>query len=152
MRSYLRNLNFISSGLNKYADQLIQECRALNLIGDKICIWDRRFFECNCNGVNRKETGKFSDHDAGHYVKRTGKYSVLTGTGYTDTCFVDRSWGLPVYWDAISVNKNDNTIFQNTVNEGMKSTHIKASFIIRDAGPDSHGSNKVVIDKKIIPL
>ena len=77
-------------------------------------------------------------------------YSLVTG--YTDTCFVDRSWGLPVYWDAISVNKNDNTIFQNTVNEGMKSTHIKASFIIRDAGPDSHGSNKVVIDKKIIPL
>ena len=152
MRSYLRNLNFISSGLNKYADQLIQECRALNLIGDKIWIWDRRFFEYNCNGVNRKETGKFSDPDAGHYVKRTGNIVYSLGTGYTDTCFVDRSWGLPVYWDAISVNKNDNTIFQNTVNEGMKSTHIKPSFIIRDAGPDSHGSNKVVIDKKIIPL
>jgi hypothetical protein len=117
VRSYLRNLNIISSCLNEYADQLKQECRALNLIGDKIWIWDRRFFECNSNGVKRKETGKLSDPDAGHYVKKTGKYSVLTGTGYTDTCLVDRSWGLPVYWDAVSANKNDNTIFQDTINE-----------------------------------
>ena len=105
-RSYLRNLNIISSCLNEYADQLKQECRALNLIGDKIWIWDRRFFECNSNGVKRKETGKLSDPDAGHYVKKTGRYSVLTGTGYK----------------------------------------------IGDAGPDSHGSNKVVKDYKIIPV
>ena len=152
VRSYLRNLNIISSCLNEYADQLKQEFRALNLIGDKIWIWDRRFFECNSNGVKRKETGKLSDPDAGHYVKKTGKYSVLTGTGYTDTCLVDRSWGLPVYWDAVSANKNDNTIFQDTIIESMKSTDLKPIFLIGDAGPDSHGSNKVVKDYKIIPV
>jgi len=152
VRSYLRNLNIISSCLNEYADQLKQECRALNLIGDKIWIWDRRFFECNSNGVKRKETGKLSDPDAGHYVKKTGKYSVLTGTGYTDTCLVDRSWGLSVYWDAVSANKNDNTIFQDTINESMKSTDVKPIFLIVDAGPDSHGSNKVVMEHKIIPI
>lgn len=151
-RSYLRNLNIISSHLNEYAEHLKQECRALNLIGDKIWIWDRRFFECNSNGVKRKETGKLSDPDAGHYVKKTGKYSVLTGTGYTDTCLVDRLWGLPVYWDAVSANKNDNTIFQGTVNECMKSSDFKPTFLIGDAGPDSHGSNKVVKEYEIIPV
>ncbi len=152
MSSYQRNLNVISSGLNEYANQLKQECRELNLIGDKIWIWDRRFFECNCNGVKDKETGKLSDPDAGHYVKKTGKYSVLTGTGYTDTGFVDRSWGLPVYWDAIGANKNDNTIFKNTVIDGMKSSETKPIFIISDAGPDSHESNKLVLGYEIIPV
>ncbi len=152
MSSYQRNLNIISSALNEYANQLKQECRDFNLIGDKIWIWDRRFFECNCNGVKDKETGKLSDPDAGHYVKKTGKYSVLTGTGYTDTGFVDRSWGLPVYWNAIGANKNDNTIFKSTVIEGMNSYQTKPTFIISDAGPDSHESNKLVLDYGIIPV
>jgi hypothetical protein len=92
VRSYYRNLKIISLSLNEYAEILKQERRDLNLIGDRIWIWDRRFFECNCNGIKDKETGKLSDPDAGHYVKKTGKFSVLTGTGYTDTGFVDRSW------------------------------------------------------------
>ncbi len=152
MSSYLRNLNIVSSGLNEYASQLKQECRDFNLIGDDIWIWDRRFFECNCNGIKMKETGKFSDPDAGHYVKKTGDYSVLTGTGYTDTGFVDRSWGLPVYWDAVGANKNDNTIFRNTVIEGMKTFEKRPAFILSDAGPDSHESNKLVLGYGIIPV
>lgn len=152
MSSYMRNLNIVSSGLNEYANQLKQECRDFNLIGDDIWIWDRRFFECNCNGIKLKETGKFSDPDAGHYVKKTGDYSVLTGTGYTDTGFVDRSWGLPTYWDAVGANKNDNTIFKNTVIEGMKSSEKRPAFILSDAGPDSHESNKLVLGYGIIPV
>ncbi len=99
-----------------------------------------------------KETGKFSDPDAGHYVKKTGEYSVLTGTGYTDTGFVDRSWGLPIYWDAVGANKNDNTIFKNTVIEGIKSSEKRPIFILSDAGPDSHESNKLVLGYGIIPV
>ncbi len=152
VRSYLRNLKIVGMGLNEYAERLKQECRELNLIGDKIWIWDRRFFECNCNGTKDKETGKFSDPDAGHYVKKTGKYSVLTGTGYTDTGFVDRSWSLPVYWDAVGANKNDNTIFKNTVIEGMKLTEKRPSLLLSDAGPDSHDSNKLVLEYGIIPV
>jgi hypothetical protein len=56
----------------------------------------------------------FSDPDAGHYVKKTGQYSVLVVTGYTDTCIVGDWWMLPVYWDAVSANKNDNTTFIST--------------------------------------
>jgi hypothetical protein len=55
----------------EYAQLLIQECRNLNLIGDKIWIWDRRFFECSCSGLKNKKTGMLSDPDAGHYVKKT---------------------------------------------------------------------------------
>ena len=152
VRSYTRNLKIVSEGLNEYAERLKQECRELNLIGDKIWIWDRRFFECNCNGVKDKETGKLSDPEAGHYVKKTGKYSVLTGTGYTDTGFVDHSWSLPVYWDAVGANKNDNTIFKNTVIEGMKSTEKRPSLLLSDAGPDSHDSNKLVLEYGVIPV
>lgn len=152
VRSYMRNLKIVGIGLNEYAEKLKQECRELNLIGDKIWIWDRRFFECNCNGIKDKETGKLSDPDAGHYVKKTGKYSVLTGTGYTDTGFVDRSWSLPVYWDAVGANKNDNTIFKNTVIEGMKSTEKRPSLLLSDAGPDSHDSNKLVLEYGVIPV
>ena len=117
LSSYRRNLKMIYPYLDKYAALLIQECRNLNLIGDKIRIWDRRFFECNCSGLKNKETGKLSDPDAGHYVKKTGKYSVLSGTGYTDTCIVDSWWGLPIYWDAVNASKNDNTIFQETIDQ-----------------------------------
>ena len=113
-RSYIRNLKVVNLSLNEYALRIIQECRDLNLIGDDIWIWDRRFFECNCSGIKDKKTGHFSDPDAGHYVKKTGRYSVLTGTGFTDTGFVDRSWSIPVYWDAVGANKNDNTILKQT--------------------------------------
>ena len=138
--------------MNGYAEILKQECRDLNLIGDKIWIWDRRFFECNCNGIKDKETGKLSDPEAGHYVKKTGKFSVLTGTGYTDTGFVDRSWSLPVYWDAVGANYNDNTIFKNTVIDGMRKTNKRPSLLLSDAGPDRHESNKLVLEYRIIPI
>ena len=152
LSSYRRNLKMIYPYLDKFAETLIQECRNLNLIGDKIWIWDRRFFECNCSGLKKKETGMLSDPDAGHYVKKTGKYSVLAGTGYTDTCIVDSWLGLPIYWDAVNASKNDNTIFQDTINQCMKSTVEKPLFLIADAGPDSHPSNEIVIEKGIIPI
>ncbi len=151
-RSYIRNLKVVNLSLDEYALKIIQECRDLNLIGDNIWIWDRRFFECDCSGVKNKKTGQFSDPDAGHYVKKTGRYSVLTGTGFTDTGFVDRSWSIPVYWDAVGANKNDNTIFKQTVIEGMKSTVKRPKFLLSDAGPDSHGSNKLVLEYGIIPV
>jgi hypothetical protein len=151
-RSYIRNLKVVSLSLNEYALRIIQECRDLNLIGDDIWIWDRRFFECNCSGIKDKKTGHFSDPDAGHYVKKTGRYSVLTGTGFTDTGFVDRSWSIPVYWDAVGANKNDNTILKQTVIEGMKSTVKRPKFLLSDAGPDSHDSNKLVLEYGIIPI
>jgi len=152
LSSYRRNLRMIYPYLDKFAETLIQECRSLKLIGDKIWIWDRRFFKCNCNGLKKKETGMLSDPDAGHYVKKAGRYSVLSGTGYTDTCIVDSWWGLPVYWDAVNASKNDNTIFQDTVNRCIRSTTEKPFFLIADAGPDSHPSNEVVIEKGIIPI
>jgi len=152
LSSYRRNLKYISPYLVGYAKLLIQECRNLNLIGDKIWIWDRRFFECNCSGLKNKETGMLSDPDAGHYVKKTGKYNVLSGTGYTDTCVVDSWWGLPVYWDAVNASKNDNTIFQETVIQCMKSGTHKPLIMVADAGPDSHVSNEVVIDNGVIPV
>jgi hypothetical protein len=154
-RSYIRNLKIVSLSLNEFADILKQECRDLNLIGDKLWIWDRRFFECNCSGIKDNETGKLSDPDAGHYVKKTGKYSVLTGTGFTDTGFVDHLWGLPAYWSAVGANKNDNTIFKETVIDGVKSIKPhgkKPHFILSDAGPDSHESNKLVLEHGIIPV
>lgn len=152
LSSYRRNLKMIYPYLDKVAETLIQECRDLKLIGDKIWIWDRRFFKCNCSGLKNKKTGALSDIDAGHYVKKTGKYSVLAGTGYTDTCIVDSWWGLPVFWDAVNASKNDNTIFQDTVNQCLKSTTEKPLFLIADAGPDSHPSNEVVIEKGIVPI
>lgn len=152
VRSYQRNLMAIGSSLNEYGEILIQECRDLKLIGGKISIWDRRFFECNSNGMKNKETGMSSDPDSGHYVKKTGQYSVLVGNGYTDTCIVDNWWMLPVYWDAVSANKNDNTIFISTAEDYLSSITIKPIFLIGDAGPDSHDSNKVVIDYDVIPI
>ena len=152
LSSYRRNLKKIYPYLDKFAETLIQECRNLKLIGDKIWIWDRRFFKCNCSGLRKKKTGTLSDPDAGHYVKKAGKYSVLSGTGYTDTCIVDSWHGLPVYWDAVNASKNDNTIFQETINQCIKSTTEKPLFLIADAGPDSHPSNEVVIEKGIIPI
>ena len=151
-RSYQRNLTIMGSSLKEYGEILIQECRDLKLIGGKIAIWDRRFFECNSNGMKFKETGMFSDPDAGHYVKKTGKYSVLSGTGYTDSCIVDDWWMLPIYWDAVSANKNDNTIFISTANDFLSSIDTKPIFLIGDAGPDSHKSNQVVIDHDVIPI
>ena len=150
--SYRRNLLIISRHLDKFAEIVLQECRDLKLIDDKIWIWDRRFFKCNCNGLKDKKTGTFSDPDAGHYVKKTGKYSILSGTGYTDTCVVDRLFGLPVYWDAVDASKNDNTIFQETIEKCTRSTAQKPVMLIADAGPDSHGSNLTVLNKQIIPV
>jgi hypothetical protein len=54
VRSYLRNLKIVSLGLNEFSERIIQECRDLKLIGDKIWIWDRRFFECYCSGSEQE--------------------------------------------------------------------------------------------------
>ena len=70
VRSYQRNIMAIGPSLNEYGEILIQECKDLKLIGGKISIWDRRFFECNSNGMKNKETGMSSDPDSGHYVKK----------------------------------------------------------------------------------
>lgn len=48
----------------------------------------------------------------------------------TDKGFVDHSWSLRVYWDAVDANKNDNTIFNNTVIDGMKSTEKRPSLLL----------------------
>ena len=48
LSSYRRNLKYVYPHLMEYAQLLIQECRSLNLIGDKIWIWDRRFFIYGC--------------------------------------------------------------------------------------------------------
>ncbi len=47
---------------------------------------------------------------------------------------------------------NDNTIFKNTVTEGMRSTKKRPSLLLSDAGPDSHDSNKLVLGYGIIPV
>ena len=65
---------------------------------------------------------------------------------------VDSGWGLPVYWDAVNASKNDNTIFQDTINQCMKSATEKPFFVIADAGPDSHLSNETVIENGVIPI
>jgi len=59
---------------------------------------------------------------------------------------------LPVYWDAVNASKNDNTIFQDTINQCMKSATEKPFFVIADAGPDSHLSNETVIENGVIPI
>jgi hypothetical protein len=42
--------------------------------------------------------------------------------------------------------------FQDTTNQCIKSTTEKLFFVIADAGPDSHLSNKTVIKNGIIPI
>ena len=49
-------------------------------------------------------------------------------------------------------SKNDNTIFQDTIKQCTESTATRPLLLIADAGPDSHPSNEVVIEKGIIPI
>ena len=129
LSSYSRNLKCIYPYLVEYAQLLIQECRNLNLIGDKIWIWDRRFFECSCSGLKNEKTGMSQILMQDIMLKKQELYSVLSGTGYTDTCVVDSWWGLPVYWkNAVNASKNDNTIFQETIIQCMKSETHKPLF------------------------
>ncbi|MDY0388155.1 MAG: transposase [Methanolobus sp.] len=152
LSSYRRDLDKISVHLLEYAQLLIQECRELGLIADKIWVWDRRFIKCNCNGVKNRLTGLTSDPDSGKYVKKSGTYNVLSGTGYTDTCIVDFLFGLPVYWDAVDASKNDNTVFQETVRNFKLPEPRKPIILLADAGPDSYRSNIEVINRGIIPV
>lgn len=153
-RSYLRNLRVIGAwNINRYAEFLREECRKLNLIGDKIWIWDRRFFQCNCNG-KKNELGELSDLEAGHYVKKSGSHKVLSGTGYTDSGFVDSWYGLPIYFDAVGAHHNDNPIFQNSFREAIKSINAnqKPRFVIADGGADSARSNELIVEEDIVPI
>jgi hypothetical protein len=152
LSSYRRGLDKVSVHLLKYAQLLIQECRELGLIADKIWAWDRRFIKCNCNGVKNRSTGLTSDPDSGKYVKRSGAYNILSGTGYTDTCIVDSLFGLPVYWDAVDASKNDNTVFQETVRNFELPESRRPIILLADAGPDSYRSNIEVINRGIIPV
>ncbi|MCS3924886.1 transposase [Methanosalsum natronophilum] len=154
LSSYRRGLHKVSNQLLKYAQSLIIECRYLGLIDDKIWAWDRRFIKRNCNGIKSRSTGLTSDSDSGKYVKRSGSYNVLSGTGYTDTCIVDSLFGLPVYWDAVDASKNDNTVFQETVRKFQlpKPKSRNSIVLLADAGPDSYKSNIEVINRGVIPV
>ncbi len=50
--SYLLN----SQGSQIFISNLFEKSISRYFIGDKIWIWDRRFFECNCSGLKNKET------------------------------------------------------------------------------------------------
>jgi hypothetical protein len=55
----------------------------------------------------------------------------------------------------VGANKNDNTIFKETVIEGVKGIKPpakKPKYLLSDAGPDSHESNKLVLGYGIIPI
>ncbi len=56
---------------------------------------------------------------------------------------------------AVGANKNDNTIFKETVIDGVKCIKQpakKPKYLLSDAGPDSHESNELVLGYGIIPV
>ncbi len=98
--------------------QLVREGLDAGVIAGRVLIWDGQFIRSNCGNNASKETGKYTDPDAG-YGRHVGK---KLGVGYQPGILYDYGGParrLPVHFTMFPGNRNDNPAFRATVREFM---------------------------------
>ena len=95
-----------------YFALLREECLRLNIMDQRIGIWDGKFTHSNSNNNKVKGTDAYSDPDAG-YGRHNG---VKKGVGYdcrTVYMYMGNHW-LPFYFQVFPANRNDTQAFKET--------------------------------------
>ncbi len=102
----------------EFFHQLVREGLNLGVIVPRVLIWDGQFIRSNSNNNKDKETGTYTDPDAG-FARHIGK---RLGVGYQPGilyayCGPERR--LAVHFTMFPGNRNDNPAFRKTVGEFM---------------------------------
>ncbi|HMF32596.1 MAG TPA: transposase [Candidatus Lokiarchaeia archaeon] len=123
-----------------YFHQLVREGLDAGIIAGRVLIWDGQFIRSNSRNNARKDTGIYTDPDAG-YARHIGK---KLGVGYQPGILYDYSGParrLPVHFTMFPGNRNDNPAFRETVAEFVGlGIGMKYKAILSDAGAYSEKS------------
>jgi hypothetical protein len=135
----------------EYFHQLVRECIQLGIIEPRTLIWDGHFIRSNCNNNASKETGQYSDPDAG-YCRHIG---VKKGVGYEPGflyAYMGPELVLPVHFKMFPGNRNDNPAFRATVNEFVPLGLGTYLILLADAGPFSKETLEFCVFQRMLPV
>lgn len=136
---------------------LVQDAIELRIIDPRILLWDGQFIRSNCNNnfkdKNAKKLKQYNDPDAG-YGRHLG---VKKGVGYeaSNLFAYSGSWNrtLPVYFEMVSANSNENPVFRQTLRDFRQTTNGKIwKMVILDSGGYSDESLKFCVQNDLYPL
>jgi hypothetical protein len=114
---------------------LIQETFDRKMVSCRILIWDCQFLHSNSSDYKNRQTGHYTDRDAGlgrHNNKFLGVgYMISTLYAYCNDIIV------PVFCMLFPANLNDKTIFHETMAYYFKRKLPRPLVVLADAGPYS---------------
>jgi len=133
-----------------FFNQLLEENTTFKLVDFKILMMDSTFFHANCNNNVDKETGKYSDPDAG-YRRHCGK---KFGAGYLADCVSSHqgTYVLPVHFRVYPGQVNEAGIFAKTYSSIPAWIKRSCQIFIGDKGKYSIDNCRLVQDDGIVPI
>ena len=131
--SYVLNRVPVSKVIHFFHD-LVREAIDLGIIYPRILVFDGQFVRSNCNNNRKKDTGQYSDPEAGYY-RHTGK---KLGVGYVHWTLYAYcgSWdrALPVHFETFPGNRNDKPASRETLDAFNKLRIGEWKMILGDTG------------------
>ena len=129
---------------------LIQETFDRKMVSCRILIWDCQFYHSNSSDYKNRQTGHYSDRDAGlgrHNNKFLGVgYMISTLYAYCNNVIV------PVFCMVFPANLNDKTIFHDTMEYYFKRRLPRPVVVLADAGPYSLKNLRYLANNGVIAM
>jgi len=136
--------------LRGFSEALTAELRKLDLIKDVVWLWDGVFIEAWMK-KERKSNSRNKTKLFGGWYNHGGK---KRGYGIVISIIVD--WcgfvPIPITVEIYPANKNDNTIFRDTIIKALGNNATKAKFMDTDKGPSGRKSLDLVASKHMFPV
>jgi hypothetical protein len=130
--------------------QLIDDLVEFGLINFNIIIWDGQFIRANCSNHINKETGMYTDVDAGFY-NHDGK---KLGVGYVASTFYAfcGHYLIPLHCEIVPASQNDCVSLAVGFHHFLTLGFPIPKVLIADAGPYSIENLQLIWSKNVVPL
>lgn len=129
---------------------LVQETFDRKIVSCRILIWDCQFLHSNSSDYKNRQTGHYSDRDAGlgrHNNKFLGVgYMISTLYAYCNDIIV------PVFCMVFPANMNDHTIFHDTMAYYFKRRLPRPVIVLGDAGAYSLKNLRFLANQGVIGM
>jgi len=136
--------------IRTFFEALVQECRALGLIQDRVWLWDGQFI-AGWIKRERKQDSRNKSPVWGGWYNHGGK---KVGFGIVQSVIVDWSGSvpLPIEVRVYPANNNDNIVFRDTFSTCMNAGYEPATFMAADKGPSGKKSLELVYKRGLVPV
>jgi len=130
--------------------QIIGDLIDFSLVNFNIIIWDGQFIRANCSNHKHKETGKYTDVEAGFY-NHDGK---KLGVGYVASTFYAfcGDYLIPLYCELVPASQNDCVSLAEGFLHFLTLGFPTPKLLIADAGPYSLENLQLIWSRNVVPL